>query len=614
MNNSTRAIVVAISLALVPLTVRTQNGPPSDRPGQGESHRSDPCANDPQPNGNAHGIEKRCALGASAGVARGDFNNDGFADLAVGVPDETRRSSVFDPVNFRLILTDHPGAGAVNIIYGSAGGLTTTGTQILDRGFVGNSDNAHFGRALASGKFRGPNFASDLAVGVPGARNSAGTVIGALYVFFSANGRLNNSASQIIFANQFSGANTVLGANVTFRFPDNMSMVWGDFNNDDVGDLVVELALVGNANARSAVVVLPGVAGSGLSLANHRVLVVDDGLSPNNFPAPDPNGQCARLSFCATSRGHVTLAAGDLDSDGDDDLLIGAPNCREVDDDGSGVTGSPEGCVAIVPGSPQGGLRQFVWSALVPGDADRGGGFGLGLAIGDFNGNGQKDVAVGAPESGSFFQGTTRSGAVRVFNDVGTGGGQSEITGLVLLTQANAANQVVEADDRFGAALAAKDFNADAFEDLAVGAPGESSGNNVGHGVVSVFRGSNTGLPGSPAGVTFAGPTFGVLCCWNGAAFGSSLTAWNFGLTQEPDLVIGSPFFTIQHPTIAGVRVNGAGSVLALYGLPGAGLTPLGSQLWTQNPGFQVCVPTAIVCLSTSGQARAGNHFGASLY
>lgn len=610
MKNMTRVIAITmLGLAVSPLTVHTQlgsQGPPSDRPAQGELHRADPCALGGEPQGEAEGIERRCALGASAGVARGDFNNDGFADLAVGAPDETRQSTTFDPVNFRLTLTDHPGAGAVNIIYGSAGGLTPTGSQVIGQGFTATTTNAHFGRALAAGRFRGPNFASDLAVGVPGASNG-----GAIYVFFSASGRLNTSASQIFHADRFSGAGTVLGAGVTFRFPDNMSMVWGDFNGDSVGDLVAELAISGNANGRSAVVVIYGVAGTGLSLATHTVLVVDDGLSPNNF---NPATGCVVRHFCATSRGHVTLSAGNLNGDARDDLLIGAPNCIEIEDDGAPVgSGAPEGCVAIVPGSASGLQRFFSWSALVPsGDSDRGGGFGLALAVADFNGNGVNDVAVGTPDNFRLLP--NDAGMVRVFPDPGTPSGQqSRGAPSVLLTQGNVPNQTPEADDRFGAALAAKDFNGDGFADLAIGTPGESSGNNIAFGVVSVFRGSGTGLPGTAAAVTFAGPATGVLCCWNGARFGSSLTAWNFGLTAEADLMIGSPFFTIQSPFTGGV-VSGAGSVLALYGLPGAGLTPLGMQLWTQNPGFVVCSPGAIVCLSTAGRARAGNHFGASLY
>jgi len=51
-----------------------------------------------------------------------------------------------------------------------------------------------------------------------------------------------------------------------------------------------------------------------------------------------------------------------------------------------------------------------------------------------------------------------------------------------------------EADDRFGSALAAGDYNGDGLADLAVGAPGESPGGDPKSGWVFVFRGSASGM------------------------------------------------------------------------------------------------------------------------
>ena len=89
--------------------------------GQGGLHRDDPCDQLPDPPGKATGIDKICATGgSSSGIAKGDFNGDGFADLAVGVPGEDTPNDVSN-------------SGAVNVIYGSGGGLTTS----TDRGASG---------------------------------------------------------------------------------------------------------------------------------------------------------------------------------------------------------------------------------------------------------------------------------------------------------------------------------------------------------------------------------------------------------------------------------------------------------------------------------------------
>ena len=102
-----------------------------------------------------------------------DFNNDGAADLAIGVPFE-----------FVGAIQD---AGAVNVLYGSAGGLQGPGSQFFTQdtpGVPGTADlQDNLGGGLATGDFNQDGFA-DLAIGVPGEDigtiGSAGAVI-ALY-------------------------------------------------------------------------------------------------------------------------------------------------------------------------------------------------------------------------------------------------------------------------------------------------------------------------------------------------------------------------------------------------------------------------------------------------
>src|SRR5262245_7680398 len=76
-----------------------------------------------------------------------DFNGDGFSDLAVGVSGENNN------------------AGAVNVIYGSASGLTSTGNQVWTENSLGETSSAgdRFGISLAAGDFDNDGFA-DLAI------------------------------------------------------------------------------------------------------------------------------------------------------------------------------------------------------------------------------------------------------------------------------------------------------------------------------------------------------------------------------------------------------------------------------------------------------------------
>ena len=94
-----------------------------------------------QPSGTA------AAAVAAAASAGADFDNDGFADLAVGVPGE------------------NGGAGAVNILYGSGGGITGTGAQVFTGVGTGPIVGS-FGSAVAAGDFDNDGI-TDLAAGAP---------------------------------------------------------------------------------------------------------------------------------------------------------------------------------------------------------------------------------------------------------------------------------------------------------------------------------------------------------------------------------------------------------------------------------------------------------------
>jgi FG-GAP repeat len=103
-----------------------------------------------------------------------DFDNDGFGDLAVGIPGEGVGGAA--------------GAGAVAVLYGSGDGLASDG-RVVSQG-VGGVPGAleggdRFGAALSGPFLHESDVLEDLGVGAPGERIGGAAGAGAVSVLFS---------------------------------------------------------------------------------------------------------------------------------------------------------------------------------------------------------------------------------------------------------------------------------------------------------------------------------------------------------------------------------------------------------------------------------------------
>jgi FG-GAP repeat len=370
-----------------------------------------------------------------AALASGDYNGDGRADLAVGAPGENTFS------------------GVVHVLFGSATGLTATGSQLWSQDSPAVAGTAEvsdqFGSALAAGDFAGDG-RTDLAVGAFGENDFAGVV----NVLYGSAAGLTATGNQLWSQDSPGVAGTAEGGD-QFGF----ALAAADPNGDFRGELAV--GAPGENDNAGVVHVLVG-SPAGLTATGSQLW------------SQDSPGVAGAAEF--DDRFGNALTSGDFSGDRRGDLAVGAPGENTF-----------SGVIHVLYGSAAGLIAtgSQLWSQDSPSVAGVAEGFdffGAALADGDFNANGRADLAIGAWGENS------AAGVAHVL--YGSPAGLTA-TGSQLWSQASpGVIGTPEGADFFGQALAAGDFNGDAQAELAVGAPGE----NVSTGVAHVLLGSAAGL------------------------------------------------------------------------------------------------------------------------
>ncbi|MBZ5708413.1 calcium-binding protein [Nannocystis pusilla] len=219
----------------------------------------------------------------------------------------------------------------------------------------------------------------------------------------------------------------------------------------------------------------------------------------------------------------ASLATGDFNDDGYDDLAIAAPGANDT---GFAASGS----VHVLYGSSTGltEVGDQLWTLDTPdveGGAQANSYFGDALAVGDFNCDGDDDLAIGVPRQSG--------GLVNVLN--GSSGGITSVGDRQL------SGPILTPTGRFGATLAAGNFNGDQSSgigcaDLVVAAP--FYGGSM--GAIFRYSGGPAGLP--PTHLGYNQDSGGVAdTAEQGDLFGWHLAAANVDGDAYDDLLVGVP-------------------------------------------------------------------------
>ncbi|MFC7309200.1 FG-GAP-like repeat-containing protein [Streptomyces monticola] len=420
------------------------------------------------------------AIAAAPRSATSDFNGDGFADVAVGVPEGT--------------VGGRAKAGYVNVVWGGPKGVGAHGSIRVTQATaeVPGTPEAgdRFGASVTLTDLNGDGIA-ELLAGAPGEDvTDRGTDAGMVTVVGGAKGGPGPGATVLTGPSPSAAYGKSVAADY-LTGGDNQAIVIGGM------DKVVARVIHGEDSMITTVVAAP-MGGRAPVLATGDF--DSDGradLAVAYWTAGDPNTQshvrlwkwdAERLemaNFWNTSNAGVSaLASGDFDGDGRNDLALG--ECREIADENIDDPCGPEqfakgGGIHVHYASATGGsfgsrsqtLNQD--TAGVPGVAEDGDRFGAALAVADVNRDGRDDLIAGAP--GEAIGSEAGAGAAWLLH-----GGARGLLDAGGAAASVAWNQdtvgipgVAEAGDTFGAALATGDYNTDGRPDVTVGSPGENA-------------------------------------------------------------------------------------------------------------------------------------------
>jgi len=402
--------------------------------------------------------------GGAVVSAAGDVNGDGIDDMLLGV---------------WIAAPNGAQSGSSYVVFGRSSGFSSAMDLSSLNGSTGfrldgmTADDLSGYSVSTAGDVNGDGI-DDLLIGARGASPN-GIESGSSYVVF---GRSSGFASVIGLSSLDGSTGFRLDGVAEYDYSGRSVSAAGDVNGDGIDDLLIGASAASpNGTSSGSSYVVFGSSSAFASVINLSSLDGTTGFRLDGVSAFDKSG-------------YSVSAAGDINGDGTDDLLIGA-NGADPNDTSSGssyvVFGHSSAFASVIDLSSLNGSTGFRLDGVTK--SDRSG--GAVSAAGDVNGDGIDDLMIGAPfadphgsSSGSSYVVFGRSAAFAPAIDLSSLNGSTgfRLDGTALL-------------DQFGRAIsAAGDVNGDGIDDLLIGAQGADSNGSASPGSSYVVLGSNTGF------------------------------------------------------------------------------------------------------------------------
>ncbi|WP_314411087.1 FG-GAP-like repeat-containing protein [Streptomyces kroppenstedtii] len=421
----------------------------------------------------------------NSAVPTADFDGDGVSDLVAATPKQ--------------------GSGWLTLVPGGVNGPVSASKVKLNQGTANVPGAAEsgdqWGAATALGDINADGYA-DIAIGAPGEDDTTGHKDrGAVTILYGP--KFDLGADTMALGDDYEPNGARFGATVAV----------GDFNADGKADVfTAATGTGGNWAARFD----DGheVAGD-LTTASGALSYADaatgdfnrDGYADVALTYLDASG-AGKVTWFKGSRslglskvstlsvkGGRSIAAGDVNGNGYDDIVIGQPYTAE-----SGAKAG--GQVTMVPGSASGftttGMTTIhQGTSGVEGAAESGDAMGTSVSVGDFNADGFADVLTGAPNEDITRSGANKANAGAVWLLKGTSAGLTGTGSLSFSQDTTGVPGSTEKDDKLGSSVSLTDFSGHGRAHLLIGAEGEDA-----------YNGTLLHLPSTASGVSVAGSAY----------------------------------------------------------------------------------------------------------
>jgi len=419
---------------------------------------------------------------------------------------------------------------------------------------LGDGVNTWLGEVTGSANFNGDKY-GDLLIGASGAGYN-GAYSGAAYMILGSTSVISSIDLTITRPNL-----SIYGANAGDAF--GHSVAGGDVNGDGYADMIVSADRY-NASQGAVYVIMGHDSGLFSTPMTINLAITSPALTILGEFTGTVGGRLGR-----------SVASGDINDDGFDDIVIGSYYASPGGRTRAGAVYAILGSNSITSTTPATiDLRSQTAALSIYGD-NAGDRLGRSVAIGDVDGDGIADIIAGAylAEVGA----TANAGKTYLFYGNTAYTTTSPITFDLSITSAHVTITGIDADDQSGFYVSSGDLNNDAYDDVIIGAyvsDGWQNGDADAGEVYAVYGNSN--LSSTISLSTSA--DIRIMGAAAGDRLGRSVASSDINGDSYDDMILGASWADPGNPA----RVN-AGKSYVIYGQDTISATILLSNTTSAN-------------------------------